>query len=303
MLREYFLYRHIRLDKNEPFYIGIGVKPNEYVSEKIEFKRAFEKTNRNKHWKSITHKTNYKVEILFESNDENVIKEKEKEFIELYKRKDCCNGTLVNMTDGGDGSFGRKWSDEFKTNFIEKNSGQNHYNYGKKLSEDTKRKKSESMKNSVKSLKGQKLPDWWCEKISEAIKGENNPMYGKTGELHHGSKKLINMNTFEIHMSMKDASEKTGYSFKYISENLLRNNNYTPFVLYSDYLEKGEEYCKSICNMEKKNKNQGTKKVINTTTGEVFESMQKAAESIGMNGNVFRNKVKDQKINFKKYEL
>lgn len=25
---KYYLYRHIRLDKNQPFYIGIGTKPN-----------------------------------------------------------------------------------------------------------------------------------------------------------------------------------------------------------------------------------------------------------------------------------
>lgn len=32
-----YLYRHIRLDKNEPFYIGIG-------SEKFGFNRAISKT-------------------------------------------------------------------------------------------------------------------------------------------------------------------------------------------------------------------------------------------------------------------
>lgn len=297
MLKHY-LYRHIRLDKNEPFYIGIGKKLSVFNNHFSEYKRAYEKTNRNKYWKNVVSKTDYEVEIILEADDYDFIKQKEIEFINLYKRLDCCEGTLVNMTDGGDGSIGRKWTDEFRENFIKKNSGENHYNFGKKLSKETCKRKSESMKKSNKSLKGKKLPDWWCERISDAVKGENNHMYGKTGEAHHGSKKIINMNTFEIYTSMKDASEKTEYSFKYISENLLKDNNYTPFVLYSDYLEKGEEYCKSISNIEKKNKKQGIKKVRNIDTGEIFDSMKKAANSIEMNENVFRYKIKVNKINF-----
>ena len=58
---KYFLYRHIRLDKNEPFYIGIGTKRN-YSSFKSIYARAFEKeSGRNKHWKNIINKTNYKL--------------------------------------------------------------------------------------------------------------------------------------------------------------------------------------------------------------------------------------------------
>ena len=52
------LYRHIRLDKNQPFYIGIG---------KTE-KRAYQKTCINNIWKYITNKTNYYVEILFDNS-------------------------------------------------------------------------------------------------------------------------------------------------------------------------------------------------------------------------------------------
>lgn len=295
MLKEYFLYRHIRLDKNEPFYIGIGVKPENYNSEKTEFKRAFEKTNRNKYWRNVTNKTEYTVEILFESNDENTIKEKEKEFIDLYKRKDCCDGILVNMTDGGDGSFGRKWSEEFRANFIEKNTGENHWAYGTKLSEETKRKKSESMKNSDKNLRGKKLPKWWCNRISEAVKGEKNHMYGK---ISHLAKSVINIETLEIFSSFKEASKSCDYSFQYISENVNRENNYTSFVFHNTYLEKGVEYCKTICNTEKKNKRQGVKKVKNKDTEEVFDSLKKAAESIGVNEHNFRYAFKNGKTNF-----
>ena len=43
-----YLYRHIRLDKNEPFYIGIGGDDKGY------YERAYHKiSHRNKHWKNI----------------------------------------------------------------------------------------------------------------------------------------------------------------------------------------------------------------------------------------------------------
>lgn len=42
---KYYLYRHIRLDKNEPFYIGIGTKNK----HKYPYFRAKSKAERNKH--------------------------------------------------------------------------------------------------------------------------------------------------------------------------------------------------------------------------------------------------------------
>lgn len=43
---------------------------------------------------------------MWESNDRSEIFKKEKEFILLYGRKDMKTGSLVNMTDGGDGLVG-----------------------------------------------------------------------------------------------------------------------------------------------------------------------------------------------------
>lgn len=110
MIEEYnqgkhYLYRHIRLDTNQPFYIGIGTigdKDKKYGY----YTRAYIKNNRNKWWKNIVGKTSYKVEILLESNNKTFILEKEKEFIKLYGRKQLGLGELVNLTDGGDGTLG-----------------------------------------------------------------------------------------------------------------------------------------------------------------------------------------------------
>ena len=57
-----YLYRHIRIDTNEVFYIGIG-GGNKYEKE-LSYKRAYSKYDRNKYWKNITNKTNYIVEII-----------------------------------------------------------------------------------------------------------------------------------------------------------------------------------------------------------------------------------------------
>lgn len=104
-LGNHYLYRHVRLDKKEPFYIGIGTKKKGNNLGTI-YSRAFTKYKRSSFWKNITSKTDYEVEILLESDDYEFIKQKEKEFVALYKRKDCCQGTLVNLTYGGDGFLG-----------------------------------------------------------------------------------------------------------------------------------------------------------------------------------------------------
>lgn len=99
----YYLYRHIRLDKNEVFYVGIGTKA---LINKIKFKdeyhRAFNKSKRSNFWKKIVAKTEYRVEILMESDSREFIEKKEKEFINLYGRLNTKSGTLCNLTDGGE---------------------------------------------------------------------------------------------------------------------------------------------------------------------------------------------------------
>lgn len=118
MLEKYYLYRHIRNDINKPFYVGIGTKPKVFNGNKTEYKRAFDFSpkKRSNFWFAVFSKVNkdISVEILFESNSYDEIKRKEQEFISIHGRNDCDNGTLVNLTDGGEGVIGKIVSEETK---------------------------------------------------------------------------------------------------------------------------------------------------------------------------------------------
>lgn len=97
-----YVYRHIRLDINQPFYIGVSTVNH----------RKGHKWARNFMWKDIVSKTAYEIEVLFDDISLEFAYEKEIEFIKLYGRLDLCTGTLCNLTNGGVGSNGLKQSKE-----------------------------------------------------------------------------------------------------------------------------------------------------------------------------------------------
>ena len=191
----YYLYRHIRLDKNEPFYIGIGGKE----ANKGGYYRANRVSNRNKIWNDIYKgcKQNIQVDIVLESDSWEFIKEKEKEFIALYGRKNNNTGALSNLTDGGDGSIGAVYTEE------------------------RRKKQSEALKNSPLNLKGKKLPDWWKDKMRESKLGKNNPMFGKKS---HQAKAVIDIVTGIEYHSIMEAAKSTKYVFQTVAE-MLKNES------------------------------------------------------------------------------
>lgn len=138
------LYRHIRQDKNEPFYIGIGESED----------RAYQIKGRTRAWKNIA-KKGYNVEVLFDNLTWEEACEKEVEFIALYGRRDKKTGTLVNMTDGGEGTVGYRHTVKTKEKCRIAALGSNNAWYGKKRPEH-----------------------------SEKIQGENNPCFGRIGDKH-----------------------------------------------------------------------------------------------------------------------
>lgn len=144
------VYRHIRLDKNEPFYIGIGKRVH----------RAYDVNNRSKYWNNIA-KNGYEVEILFNDLTYEQAKEKEKELISLYGRKDLNKGSLVNMTDGGEGTLNIIISDKQKQLISIRGKG-------RLVSEETRQK----IRTKQLNVKRQPLSNEWKDKISQSNKGK-----------------------------------------------------------------------------------------------------------------------------------
>ena len=126
-----YVYTHTRLDTNEIFYVGIGTQDN--------YKRASFNYNRTNYWKNITKKCGWKVDIVCDNLSWDDACKKEKELILLYGRVDLGTGTLVNLTDGGEGTLGRKHTDETKAKMSK-------IKKGTKQSKERREKTSQVMK-------------------------------------------------------------------------------------------------------------------------------------------------------------
>ena len=218
-----YLYRHIRKDLNQPFYIGIGSDEN--------YNRAFDKYKRNSIWKRIVSKTEYEVEIMLDELSWEEVCKKEIEFIRLYGRKDNGTGILSNMTDGGEGSLNIIMTEEVKNKIRIKNSGANNYNFGKRMSDEMKarisaKKKGVKMpeefkvkiKNALNSFSVEKKAEI-SKKLSEVRKGRKfNDLHKKRigdaqrGEKHHSAIKILDTETNKVYNTVLEAAKDLNIS-------------------------------------------------------------------------------------------
>lgn len=144
-IKNSYVYVHKRIDNGDVFYVGIGVyrKDNKYA-------RAF-KTSRSIFWKNVASKTGYDVVI---TNDFLTWKDAcliEKELISHFGRKNLGLGTLVNLTNGGEGSVGRvfKHTEESKRKIglnTRRRYGVENNMFGRKFTDEEKRILSENNK-------------------------------------------------------------------------------------------------------------------------------------------------------------
>jgi hypothetical protein len=199
------LYRHIRLDKNQPFYIGIG---------KTE-KRAYEKIKRNQFWHNIVAKTDYEIEILFDNLTWDEAGEKEKEFIKLYGKRDDNTGTLVNITDGGGGILGVRHNEESKRKISE--SSKNRIR--KPVSIETKEKIRQTLTGRVGSNKGFKHSEETKLKLRLFNIGKIGPNKGKPMS-DEAKKKMIASKT--VKPSSLKGKKQTDETKMKVSEGLKR---------------------------------------------------------------------------------
>lgn len=179
-MKKYYVYHHIREDRNEIFYVGIGTKSKQDIKCNT-YSRASSKHIDNNIWLKIVAKTKWKFEILFESNDRKEVEQMEISLIAKYGRKCDKTGCLANLTLGGESNLGYKHTQEAIT----------------KISEKAKQKRSYSNVNFTPELR-QKLsvihkeianrPDK-IEYRRQLLKGNNFRSIGTTLEdLETGSK-------------------------------------------------------------------------------------------------------------------
>ena len=134
---KYYVYEWIRLDTNEPFYVGKGCGD-----------RWKEINGRNSHFTNIVKTIPCAVNILHDNLDEQTAFGLEVWYIKEYR--EIIGYNLVNVQDGGEGHSA---------------FGKNNSFYGKQHTKETR-----AIISSIRIERG-------------VAKGENNPNYGKRGEL------------------------------------------------------------------------------------------------------------------------
>jgi len=243
-MKKYYIYRHIRLDKNEPFYIGIGTKRDNirFSNNKAEYARAYCERKRNNIWNLITNKTEYEVEILLESDDYEFIKQKEIEFIALYGRRDLKTGVLANMTDGGGGVIntiyhtsnelkktGQKRSEEAKQKMRGARpsvAGSNNPNFGKGMLQTTK----DAIERARIARGGLSKEDRIKANELDRIEKENNK------RIRDEKRRVIDTITLIIYENSKEASKETGINLNTLRGYLNgKRKNKTNLVLLKNY--------------------------------------------------------------------
>ena len=273
-----YVYRHIRKDKNEVFYIGIG------TDDKGKYVRAKSK-NRNRYWKRIVDKTIYEIEILFDNISKEEAIKKEIEFIQLYGRRDQNNGTLCNLTDGGEGAVN--------------------------MSEEGKSVLRELAKKRV-------VPEERKKMFSKIFKGSGNPNSSKVinritlevfGSIMEAAEKYgISRHTLRDNLNGKSCNHSDFFYYKdylekgievlekeriekikFVQEKLKneRKNRIVSEETKRKISESGkgrkpsEKAIMALVERNKGSNNHISKKVINTETNEVFYTITDAAKSIG----------------------
>lgn len=215
---KYYIYRHIRPDKNVPFYIGRGAN---YADRSI-YRRSKSLKGRNYIWKSIVAKNNnnYYIDIMYETDYLDEILKKEIEFISLYGKIIDNNGTLCNLTNGGDGSLGLKHTEETKNKMSIKRKNNPKYTERLKSKEFiTQRIKSLKINGYVGSMKGKKHSEATILLMKSQRAGGNNV----------NAKKVLNTNTGEIYKCVGDAADKEGINkqilYKYLKGSRVNKSN------------------------------------------------------------------------------
>ena len=154
----FYIYQHRKADTNEIFYVGKG--------KGRRFNQLF---GRNQYWHRVVNKHGFVSEIIKNNLDEELAFIAEMECIDIYKKRGF---SLVNATNGGEGSSGYKHTNEHKNKLKGNSFGKNSMSFlGKKHTEETKTKMSYARIGNKNKL-GTKISEESKEKIRIARTGK-----------------------------------------------------------------------------------------------------------------------------------
>lgn len=233
--KRFYVYVWIRLDTNQVFYVGKGSN-NRYKDMLM----------RNKYFYNVVNKVgkdNIEIKIIENNLTEDEAFEKEKYYIQYYKEQ---GNKLTNMTSGGEGSSdwfehlteeekerhrqisksfeGKKHTEETKQKIREAHIGM--FN----ITEDGRKRISESAKGRKGFWKGKHLTEETKQKISQTRKEKNIPS--------PASKKVYVLNCefikIEEFMSRTSAMNTYGYKVRTCVEYNSKISNLNQAKLYND---------------------------------------------------------------------
>lgn len=218
MENSWYVYRHLK-PCGEVFYIGIGKTKN--------FKRAYELSNRNNHWKNKVNKyPNYEVQVLTKELTKEEACEIEKILISWYKRRDCCGGTLVNLTDGGEGTENLIQSYESKKKRADKikllYKGEGNPFYGKNHTEDVKNYISDYQKEFYQ------YNETFPENVTPSVERKS-------------SRKVIHLVSKKVNNSLREASQYYGINNTTLKGRMQKDRKFQGNLWYLDEVEEISE--------------------------------------------------------------
>lgn len=157
MSNSFYVYTHTKADTGEVFYVGKGKGRRAYVDR------------RNPFWKNVVKKHGHVVNILYSGLSENAAFALEKELIAKFGRS-----TLCNLTNGGEGTSGYKWSEEGRRRISENLRGRIAGKETRaKLSQSLrgKRRTPEQIERHAAAIRGRKLSPAHIEALRLSLVG------------------------------------------------------------------------------------------------------------------------------------
>ena len=173
----FYVYAFLRED-DTPYYIGKGTG-----------NRAWIKRRRISPPADVS-----RISILFENLTETEAFSEEIRLIEFYGRQDLGTGCLRNLTDGGEGSSGRKHTPETLAKMSEAKQNQSAETLAKLSAARTGKHHTQESRDKMSAAKtGKKQSAETRAKRSAALSGEKNPNFGKKQSAETIAKRLATM--------------------------------------------------------------------------------------------------------------